>query len=139
MRKQYKLAGLLGAAIMMGGCATDQQMPLIFGQSHTVGISLGAGTTEQGADFVLGYKDKDIAIVPIAIQTGPGTYAQVGSLSGEDFDDSFSVLGQFEVNSGTTEAEVGLGKFFATGAAAKALADGFAAKLGLDQAEGEGE
>jgi len=104
-------------------------MPLIFGQSQTVGISIGAGASEQGADFVLGYKDKNIAIVPVAIKVAEGSYAQVGSMSGDNFEDSFSVIGQFEVNTTTSQGNVGLGKFFATGAAAKALADGFASKL----------
>ncbi len=125
-------------ATVLSGCAANQNLPLIFGQSQTVGISIGAGASDQGADFVLGYKDKNIAIVPVAIEVSEGNYAQVGSMSGENFDDSFSVLGQFEVSSDTSEGNVGLGKFFATGAAAKALADGFSSKLsGEASAESE--
>jgi len=128
MYKYVKVA-IVGAVGLVSGCASNQNMPLVFGQSQTVGISIGAGTGEQGVDFVLGYKDKNIAIVPIAIEVSEGSHAQVGSMSGEDFDDSFSVLGQFEVNTDTSAGNVGLGKFFATGAAAKALADGFSSKL----------
>lgn len=119
-----------GAFLIISGCATNQNLPLIFGQSQTVGISIGGGTSEQSVDFTLGYKDKNVAIVPVAIEVSAGNHAQVGSMSGENFDDSFSVLGQFEVNTDTSKGDVGLGKFFATGAAAKALADGFADKLG---------
>ena len=115
--------------LVMSGCATNQHIPLMFGQSHTVGISISGGASDQSADFTLGYKDKNIAVVPIAIETSAGSSAQVGSMSGNNFDDSFSVLGQFEVKTDTTQGDVGLGKFFATGAAAKALADGFASKL----------
>jgi hypothetical protein len=120
---------LVTSLLLVSGCASNQNLPLVFGQSQTVGISIGAGVSEQGADFVLGYKDKNIAIIPIAIEVTEGNYAQVGSQSGGGFDDSFSVLGQFEVNANTKNGDVGLGKFFATGAAAKALADGFASKL----------
>jgi len=129
----YSIVALL---FILSGCASNQNLPLIFGQSQTVGISIGGGANDQGADFVLGYKDKNIAIVPIAIQVSEGSYAQVGSMSGENFDDSFSVIGQFEVKSGISQAgDVGLGKFFATGAAAKALADGFSSKLSEKETE----
>ena len=45
--------------------------------------------------------------------------------------DSLSVLGQFDFKSDAENAaiNVGLGKFFSTGMAAKKLSDGFAAKL----------
>ncbi len=122
---------------MLSGCASNQNLPLIFGQSQTVGISIGGGASDQGADFVLGYKDKNIAIVPIAIEVSEGNYAQVGSMSGQGFDDSFSVIGQFEVKTSTSQSDVGLGKFFATGAAAKALADGFSSKLSGEKQENE--
>jgi hypothetical protein len=129
----YSMVALL---LILSGCASNQNLPLIFGQSQTVGISIGGGVNDQGADFVLGYKDKNIAIVPIAVQVSEGSYAQVGSMSGENFDDSFSVIGQFEVKSGTSQGgDVGLGKFFATGAAAKALADGFSGKLSGEETE----
>lgn len=122
---------LIAAGLLtISGCAANQNLPLIFGQSQTVGISIGGGSSEQSVDFTLGYKDRNIAIVPIAIEVSEGQHAQVGSMSGENFDDSFSVLGQFEVRTDTSQGDVGLGKFFATGAAAKALADGFADKLG---------
>lgn len=115
------------------GCAQNQHMPLIFAQSQTVGISIGGTTADQGVEFTLGYKDKNVAIVPIAIPDKDGNLGSVGSTSGVGFDDSYSVLGQFELSTSTnTTGNVGLGKFFATGAAAKALADGFACKLAAD-------
>jgi hypothetical protein len=122
-------------ALAVSGCVSSRNLPLIFGQSQTVGISIGAGAGDQGADFVLGYKDKNIAIVPVSLETAPGSSAQIGSKSSENFEDALSVLGQFEVRSDTAKGNVGLGKFFATGAAAKALADGFASKLSGEDAE----
>lgn len=62
----------------------------MFAQSQTVGISIGSSVSEQGVDFVFGYKD--IAIIPVAIEVSEGNHVQVGSMSGENFDDSFSVL-----------------------------------------------
>ena len=48
---------------------------------------------------------------------------------GEGGSDALSVLGQFEVRSSTRTADVGLGKFFATGLAAQKLADGFSDQI----------
>jgi hypothetical protein len=135
--KHHLSTALILSSLLVSGCASNQNLPLMFGQSQTVGISIGGGVSEQGVDFVFGYKDKNIAIIPVAIEISEGKHAQVGSMSGEDFDDSFSVLGQFEVNTDTEEGNIGLGKFFATGAAAKALADGFASKLSNGEIEPE--
>lgn len=121
---------VVATCVSLNGCMTSSRnLPLVFGQSHTVGISMGAGAAEQGGDLVLGYKDKNIAIVPVALDQGDGSYAYAGSNSG-GFEDSFSVLGQFEVTAEGQATKAGLGKFFATGAAAKALADGFSAQMG---------
>jgi hypothetical protein len=43
--------------------------------------------------------------------------------------DALSVLGQFSVETNSKTADVGLGKFFATGLAAQKLADGFGERL----------
>jgi hypothetical protein len=43
--------------------------------------------------------------------------------------DALSVLGQFSVDTNSKTADVGLGKFFATGLAAQKLADGFSERL----------
>lgn len=120
---------LLGFLIIAGGCASDKNMPLVFGQTQTVGISIGTGASGQGVNFVLGYNDKDIALIPVSLQTKKGEYAQITSKAGDKFKDALSVLGQFSVSSDTSKGNVGLGKFFATGAAAKSLADGFKEKM----------
>lgn len=114
---------------LLSGCASNQNMPLVFGQMQTVGVSIGVGTSDQGADFVLGYKDKNVAIIPVTLEIEDGKRAQITSNQGNGFKDSLSVLGQFEVQSDTSQGNVGLGKFFATGSAAKTLADGFKKKL----------
>lgn len=127
-----RLLPLTAALLCLTACATSNRQMLVFGQTHTVGISIGATASEQGADFVLGYRDQNVAIVPVSLEVEPGKFAQIQSNSGDGFEDSLSVLGQFEVKSSTGSANVGLGKFFATGSAAKALADGFACKVAND-------
>ncbi|MEW9799281.1 hypothetical protein [Alteromonas sp. CYL-A6] len=141
MIKVVTLSVLTMAVAGTAGCASNQSTPLVFGQQQTVGISIGAGASEQGADFVLGYKDKNVAIIPVTLATSENSQAQIiseqkqesGADKGVRFKDALSVLGQFEANTSSTSGDVGLGKFFATGAAAKTLADGFKKKL-----EGEG-
>jgi len=124
------LTAVLAVTAMLGGCATSNpSMPLIFGQSHTVGLSIAGSATDQGADLTLGYKDKNIAIVPVTVKQSDGNSTQIKASATKDHLDALSVLGQFELNSSATQANVGLGKFFATGMAAKTLADGFKAKL----------
>lgn len=122
--------GIFSAFILLAGCSTVGNMPLMFGQSQTVGLSISGSTTDQGAEFTLGYKDRDIAIVPVTVKQGNGDSTLVKSTVASS-QDAMSVLGQFEVNSGTnvSNANVGLGKFFATGVAAQQLATGFKKKL----------
>jgi hypothetical protein len=106
----------LGIALALAVSACAGEPMLVFGQSQTVGLTIGASTTEQRGELSLGYKDYDVAVVPTQ------TLSQAG-----DHADSLSVIGQFEVDGGAEGAapRVGLGKFFATGLAAKTLADGF--------------
>jgi len=127
---------MVTAAALVGCMNTDATF-LVFGQQQTVGIAIGGSTTDQGAELSLGYRDRNIAVIPVAINPmGSNTTHAVESVGtdecGNRFTDSHSVLGQFEVNTkaGTGAAEVGLGKFFATGLAARVLAEGFADRLG---------
>ena len=62
--------------------------------------------------------------------------AETEGANGGELTDAMSVLGQFEFQAGSGGGNVGgagpsavLGKFFATGAAAQVLAQGFANKL----------
>ena len=117
------------SGLVLSGCATTENMPLVFGQSQTVGITIGGSATDQGAEFTLGYKDKNFAVVPVTVKQKDGNSTQVRAQASAGFEDALSVLGQFEVTSSTNSNNVGLGKFFATGNAAKTLADGFSSKL----------
>lgn len=124
---------LLVATTFCTACTTIQNPPLLFGQSHSVGIVIGGSAADNGAELTLGYKDRDIAIVPVTVKQQNGDSTQIKGTASAGFQDALSVLGQFEVHAKATQAEASLGKFFATGLAAKRLADGFAAKLGADK------
>ncbi len=124
---------LLIAIALCTGCTTIQNPPLLFGQSHSVGIVIGGSAADNGAELTLGYKDRDIAIVPVTVKQQNGDSTQIKGTATAEFQDALSVLGQFEVHAKATRAEASLGKFFATGVAAKKLADGFAAKLAADK------
>lgn len=116
-------------ALLSAGCSTTGDTPLIFGATHTVGVTIGGSAAETGGEFVLGYKGQQLAIVPISsVQQSSERF--IGAVQA-GHQDSYSVFGQF-----STEARQGqnvsadLGKFFATGYAAKNLAEGFSRKLG---------
>jgi hypothetical protein len=78
---------------------------LIFAQYENIGISLSFTATGQGADFTLGSKDRNLAIVPVVQRNDQGEpeYLEAsgrGALGTEY--DALSVLGQF--NASTTSA-----------------------------------
>lgn len=127
--KKTRILLTLAAAAALAGCASQQGQVLVFGQTQSVGISIGASTASQGGDFTLGYRDSNFAVVPATVRQANGGSTQVNSNSGPGFSDALSVLGQFEVTTNSRTADIGLGKFFATGSAAKALGDGFKLKL----------
>jgi len=118
--------------VVLAGCGNVDSAHLVFGQQNTVGLDISATAPEQGATLSLGFKDKNIAIIPVAVSNG-GSYERLGSTNktdGSDENDAYSTLGQFDLATGKNgAASVGLGKFFATGIAAQKLADGFAKML----------
>jgi len=125
-----KLAIALASALL-AGCATTNQTPLVFGETITLGVAIGAGTTE-GGELTLGFKTRDIAIVPVMYTDGTSPKTLMSDIKGADKSeskDALSVLGQFSSNTDAKAAKVGLGKFFATGAAASSLAAGFRKSL----------
>jgi hypothetical protein len=117
-------------------CSSTGNQPLLFGQTHTLGVSIGS-TGGAGADLTLGFRDMDIAVVPVTITDEAGIVHQIQSNATNTEQGSgtnaLSVLGQFEASTRTTDPQVGLGKFFATGLAADKLADGFSDRLGNRQ------
>lgn len=140
-------APLLGVAVL-AGCGNADSVHLVFGQQNVVGLDITASAPEQGGSLSLGFKDKNIAVIPVAVESGTlkdgSKYKLLGSTNKESADkrrsDAYSTLGQFELNSGKDGSlSVGLGKFFATGIAAQKLAEGFQYRLGKKQKADEGE
>ena len=129
--------GSVVIAVMGGaGCGELPNSPLIFGQTHTLGITIAGSPAEQGGELTLGYRDRDLAFIPVSVTQNDGSTTQLEShvfgdatSAAQPDKDAFSVLGQFEASTEGREAKVGLGKFFATGIAARRLADGFACAL----------
>ena len=124
---------LVSLCVSVDACAPGTNTPLLFGQTQTLGVAINGSTVQQGAELTLGYRDLDIAIVPVTVTQQTGAVTQIKSTADPDpnqkFEDALSVLGQFEASTSASAPQVGLGKFFATGSAAKVLADGFAKKL----------
>ena len=124
------------ALMLLPGCSNLGGASLVFGQQQNVGITLAGSGPSQEAELTLGYKDKNIAVVPVAVKQGDGTYKEIGGGIGEgenggSSSDAYSTLGQFELTTSNQASgpSVGLGKFFATGTAAQTLSQGFADKL----------
>ncbi len=119
--------------LVVAGCGNVESAHLIFGQQQTVGLEISATAPEQGASLTLGYSDRNIAIIPVAVKVGEDDFVRLGATNATtdgDSNDAYSTLGQFELGTGGDgTVSVGLGKFFATGLAAQFLAQGFQAKL----------
>jgi hypothetical protein len=135
MRHATRFLTALITAVCLSACSTQGSTMLVFGQTQTLGISIGGSATDQGVNFTLGYQDKNFAIVPATVRQADGAATQVVAKVGNPArkegqgEDALSVLGQFSVNTSSKTADVGLGKFFATGLAAQKLADGFRDQL----------
>jgi hypothetical protein len=116
----------LATVLTFGGCSIPENQPLIFVQAHTLGISATTTGSTATPEFTLGFRDLDLALVPVVTNN---TLLQSNAGNGNS-PDAYSVLGQFSVNTAAgTSANVGLGTFFATGGAARALGTGFEHQL----------
>lgn len=130
-------AALVAAALLaLAGCVDAEKAtaPLIFGQGHTIGLSVTPSATGAGGEVVFGFRDANIAVVPTLVPgraptarpDGAETYdhklVSIGASPAEEVD-AYSTFGQFDFSS--EGAKIGLGKFFATGVAAQHLARGF--------------
>ncbi len=124
---------LLFPVLGLSACATSGS-PLIFGEAVNFGVTANVGPDSQGFDFTLGYKDKNLAIVPVAIVTDDKVRKILAHHTKcTKRHDALSVFGQFTSQGNwsmlSTEQEkkgaIKLDRFFATGLAAATLADGY--------------
>lgn len=83
---------------------------MFFGTSTTLGVKMAFGAT--GLDgFVLGYRRKEVSVIPIGTRDGSDHYA--------------SVIGVLSTDTGATtpaESKLGISQYFATGSAADSIA-----------------
>jgi hypothetical protein len=127
-----KILLLGGTALTLGACAgAEQGVPLVFARTQTVGVSITGSVPDQGAHLTLGFSDRNIAIVPTTTSRGVAIrgIARDPVNPRADFQDSLSVLGQFEVSAKAADVSAGLGTFFSTGMASRTLSEGFRDKL----------
>ena len=124
---------LLFPVLGLSACATSGS-PLIFGEAVNFGVTANVGPDSQGFDFTLGYKDKNLAIVPVAIVTDDKVRKiQSYHTKCTKRHDALSVFGQFTSqgnwpmlgNEPEKKGAIKLDRFFATGLAAANLADGY--------------
>ncbi|MDM0053010.1 hypothetical protein [Variovorax sp. J22R115] len=109
------------------------QEPLLFARTDVIGIDIGGSLAQQGLQFVLGYNERSIALIPT---TTRNTKGDVTSIMGTDKVgdgapalDAFSVLGQFQANTETRRLGFGLERYFATGFAARNLGESLGAAI----------
>jgi hypothetical protein len=122
---------MIGIGVALAGCSTGQTPPLFFAQTHTFGVGIRGSAGEQGANLVVGYKDLDVALVPVAVTDVLGTQLLQGSAGKEPIvgTNGLSVFGQFNADAAAISPSANLGTFFTTGLAADKLADGYKAKM----------
>jgi len=115
--------------------ATDRpyQAPLLFLRADSVGIDIGGSLAEQGLQFNLGYTNRNLALIPVYATAAGQKVVRVAASAGGDAEggpaDAMSVLGQFKVNTETTQLGLGLERYFATGVAARNLGNSIKAAI----------
>jgi len=125
--------------------STDaRRPPLVFVQTNALGIDIQTAISTEGPQFTIGYAGRNLAMIPITMESPDGTLTRMGS---KFFDgksdgaltatDALSVFGQFAANSETAAFNYGLNRFFTTGVAARRLTEGFRARIADDLGNGK--
>lgn len=64
---KHRIAAV-GFTFLLTGCYPMEQAPLVYASKQTIGLSLTGGTTDNpGLDLIIGYKDTNVALVPVAV------------------------------------------------------------------------
>ena len=85
--------GIIGPLICvaLAGCGTGT--PIIAGAVDTVGVAIGGGAQDQGANLTVGYKGAKFAIVPVQTAGGQQLSLRDGSIDKEKGFSVFAMLG----------------------------------------------
>lgn len=118
------------SVVALASCKSRDNPPLLFVQADSYGASVSAGTGSQGVQANVGYKGFNFAAVPVTVKDAGGNPRPLHAVNTNENFDAYSVFGHFSSTAGTTgnagtQPEIGIGKFFATGLAARRLAEGF--------------
>jgi hypothetical protein len=132
MIPSHKVVILILTSLGIAGCASTANSPLVFVQTQTIGITANASGSQATPELTFGYRDLDVAIVPVTANGEQIMSVQPPTKQGQTtpYRDALSVLGQFNASATAgTSPNANLGKFFATGAAASRIASGFQNQL----------
>lgn len=119
-----------GSAVQAAGATRADgpyQRPLLFLRTDVFGVDIGGSLAQQGLQFVLGYNNRNLALIPVYAEGADGEVIRVSGRDQSFKDtlsrDAFSVLGQFDANTETKRLGFGLERYFATGVAARNLGE----------------
>jgi len=102
------------------------QSPLLYMRTDVIGIDIGGTLAQHGLQFVLGYGNKNLALIPVVAMNADRVPTKIaGTSDGADSDllDTMSVVGQFHARTDTQGLDLGLERYFATGIAARNLSE----------------
>jgi hypothetical protein len=107
LRENRKALPATSFSVGLAGCSPTAGPPLLFGQTHTLGVAIHGSATQQGVDLTLGYRDFNLAIVPVTATDASGQIVQIRSSAGPGHGNALSVLGQFESNANCRHGDPG--------------------------------
>jgi hypothetical protein len=113
------------------------QMPLVFMRSDVLGLDMGGTGTQDGIAFTLGFSNRNLALIPTNAR---GPKGKLVSIAGDNQHggakqlDTLSVMGQFRVSTNTKAFNLDLGRYFATGVAARNLGIGVGSRVAKEGA-----
>lgn len=115
-------------ALLLGACASNP--PLLFADSTTVGLKLGADTAALGGAVSLGVKNQSLAVVPVSVVDETAQAFRMIGQSGAG-SDALSVFAVFKADAENKDSPVKIGQVFSTGAAAQLITQGFECHLAV--------
>jgi len=118
-----RVLGKMPAVRADSDCGDNRQPPLVFGTTTNLGLKIGfADGTVVPNSFNLGYRRKEMAVVPVSLKCQPSVLSYAQNAPGVD--------PPLET-AGKPQLTLGLTQFFATGAAADALAENETVQAGF--------
>lgn len=111
----------------LGGACTSNP-PLMFADTTTVGLSIGADTAALGGAVSLGVKNQSLAVVPVSVVDDRSQAYAVAGQAGRKVD-ALSVFAVFKADAESKDSPIKIGQVFSTGSAAQLLTQGYECHL----------